>query len=81
MATCGSVTFNCLQGDWCPKIPYNDSVKYWASTFFYCKDIPAPGKAVGIPAFVNSPPVYQPFWTEKPATNPSMELRTAFRRN
>ena len=61
MATCGSVTFNCRQGDWYPKIPYNDSVKYWTSTFFYCKDIPAPGKMVSIPTFVNSPPVYQPF--------------------
>ena len=29
MAICGSVTFNCRQGDWYPKIPYNDSVKYW----------------------------------------------------
>ena len=63
MATYGSVTFNCRQGDWYPKIPYNDSVKYWTSTFFYCKDIPDPGKAVGIPAFLNSPPIYQPFWT------------------
>ena len=80
MATCGSVTFNCHQGDWYPKIPYNDSIKYWTSTFFYCKDIPAPGKAIGIPAFVNSPPVYQPFWTEKPVANPSVELKTAFRR-
>ena len=28
MAMCDSVTFNCRQGDWYPKILYNDSVKY-----------------------------------------------------
>ena len=79
MAICGSVTFNCRQGDWYPKIPYNDSVKYWTSSFFYCRDLPAPGKAVGIPPFVNSPPTYQTFWTEKPAA-PSTEVKTALRR-
>ena len=79
MAICGSVTFNCRQGDWYPKIPYNDSVKYWTSSFFYCRDIPAPGKSIGIPPFSNSAPDYQPFWTEKPAA-PSTEVKTALRR-
>ena len=60
LATCDSVTFNCHQGDWYPKIPYNESVKYWTSTFFYCKDIPAPGKKVGILAFINCPPSTSP---------------------
>ena len=27
LAMCASITFNCRQGDWYPKIPYNDSVK------------------------------------------------------
>jgi hypothetical protein len=80
MATCGSVTFNCRQGAWYPKIPYVESVKNWTSTFFYCKDIPAPGKTVGIPPFANSPPEHQAHWTEKPATILPEELRLAFRR-
>ena len=79
MAVCGSVTFNCRHGDWYPKIPYNDSVKYWTSSFFYCQDLPALGKTVGIPPFVNSTPTYQTFWTEKPAA-PSAEVKTALRR-
>ena len=64
-ATCDSVTFNYRQGDWYPKILYNESFKHWTSTFFYCKDIPAPNKEVGIPTFFNGPPTYQLFWTEK----------------
>ena len=65
LATCGSVTFNCRQGrQWYPKIPYLESVKGWTSTFFYCQDMAAPGRQVGIPAFVNAPPMPRPCWDE-----------------
>jgi len=80
LATCGSITFNCRQGSWYPKIPYIESVKHWTSTFFYCKDIPAPGQQVGIPPFVNGPPTYADHWTEKAATNLPEEQRRAYRR-
>ena len=43
LATCGSVTFNCRQPDWYPKIPYIESLKNWTRSFFYCKDMPTPG--------------------------------------
>ena len=80
LVTCGSVTFNCRQGGWYPKIPYNEYIKHWTSTFFYCKDILSPGKEVRIPAFINCPATHQPFWTEKVMTALSEEHRLVFRR-
>jgi hypothetical protein len=81
LATCGSVTFNCRQPDWYPKIPYIESVKHWTSTFFYCKDIPTPGSTQGMPAFVNGPPTHKACWTAKvPLSSLPKELRVAVRR-
>jgi hypothetical protein len=81
LATCGSVTFNCRQPDWYPKIPYIESVKNWTSTFFYCKDIPTPGQELRFPAYVNGPPTHQAGWAARVALGDLPEdLRLAVRR-
>lgn len=55
LTVCGSVSLNlCRRRDhWFPKVPKVDSVKKWTVTFFYCKDVPIPGKSFGIPPFRN----------------------------
>ena len=41
----GSISFNCRRDiDWSPQVPFIDSAKWWASTFFYCKDVASPNR-------------------------------------
>ena len=50
---------------WYPQVSIVESVKGWNSTFFYCKDIKAPGQAYGMPPFVDIAGVPNDTWTEK----------------
>ena len=65
LANYGSVTFNCRQGDWYPKIPYNESVTYWTSTFFIVKTSLHLARRW----------VFPPSSTVPPNTNPSGQRR------
>lgn len=67
LAICGSVSFNIRRHrEWYPKVPNVDSIKEWTSTFFYCKDMPAEGRPIGLPAFRNSAPEERACWDEDP---------------
>src|SRR3954462_6632635 len=44
------------------RINASESVKRWAGTFFYHKDIPAPGKVEGLPAFTDGVAPHQNSW-------------------
>jgi hypothetical protein len=50
---CGSVIFKICRDRTFPDIARHESVKGWTSMYFYCKDLPKAGKAVGWPAFVD----------------------------
>ena len=48
LAVCGLVSINLRRyREWYPKVPKINSVKDWIGTFFYCKDVPLPGKPSG----------------------------------
>ena len=51
-------------------MPKVDSVKEWTGSFFYCKDVPLPNQATGIPPFHNIAGTELPSWDERPA-NPT----------
>ena len=81
LTTCGSVSFNCRWSrSWYPQVPCPDSIRGWTSTFFYCKDVLAPGKTVGIPPFVNAPPMPRLSWREEAVGKLTDDLRLVFRR-
>lgn len=48
LASCGSISLMLRKHREYPEIPYIESVKGWTCTFFYCKDVPAEGRAVGL---------------------------------
>ena len=63
----GTVSLNLRRNRaWYPKVPKVDSIRSWASTFFYCSDIAPAGKTVGLPRFLNAvaSPCFS--WDEKP---------------
>ena len=43
-----------------------ESVKGWTASFFYCKDVPAPGQSIGMPPFVDVVGIPNDAWNEKP---------------
>ena len=68
LAVCGTVSINLRRNrDSYPKVPKIDSVKDWTGTYFYCKDVPIPGKPSGIPPFRNVAGEEKSSWDEKPA--------------
>ena len=56
----GTISFSLRRDRAYPKISASDSVKQWPATFFYHRDIPAPGKATALPAFVDGAATAQP---------------------
>ena len=67
LLVCGSIIFNTRHDrGWYTHMAIVDSAKGWASTFFYCKDVPLPTKPVGLPAFEDIAGVPKPSWKDKP---------------
>ena len=66
LPVCGTITFNLRRGreEWFPKIRTSDSVKHWTGSFFYCADVPFPGKYLGIPPFHNSAAAPKDSWAQ-----------------
>ena len=68
--------------EWYPRIPYRDCNRRWTGTFFYCRDVPTAEDGIGIPVFVNSPPIPRDSWDEKVAVFPDhlrlIQRRTKF---
>ena len=60
----GTISFSLRRERAYPKILASDSVKQWPATFFYHRDIPSPGKATALPAFVDGAATAQPSWDE-----------------
>lgn len=68
------------QRDWYPKVPNVESIKEWTATFFYCKDVPADGHQIGLPAFHNAAPEERACWDDDPEEPLPEKLRLIQRR-
>ena len=45
LANCGSVSLILWKKKIYPRIGASESIKSWAGSYFYCKDVPVPGQA------------------------------------
>lgn len=60
----GTISFSVRKERVYPRIMASESVKQWSSTFFYHKDIPAPGKDHDLLAFIDGTAMPQESWDE-----------------
>jgi hypothetical protein len=62
------------------EIAGHESVKGWTGSYFYCKDMPKAGRAVGWPTFVDGATELHPSWSEAAPHPVTPELRRLIRR-